>query len=275
MHHTLMYHTTTAAAVTLSGINAVTDTVFTINNNNFIFTDQLSLVGASGMATDLTQCQLYSPSLLPYGLFNIWPVNATLVPPSYPRLLDLREMPFPLPTNEQVQFYVSDSNAAGEAVTGTLWVVGPNWKRGRYVGSKRAIFVVTASQAIVAGAWSGLGAVTFQQTPIGGWWVVNAAWCFAATGATTRAYRLYFPRSPGYGSSGRQMRPGDYVSHTMGDMVTPGWASGLGPWGAFHTFEPLTVEIYGDTTGAATQTIYLDCDYAGQGDAGGTYPLAA
>jgi len=158
-----------------------------------------------------------------------------------------------------------------EKWTGHVWIASAGWSPQPKVGRFRAILKVTASQAITTSTWSGLGAVTFANVPIGGWYVVNRAWCQAASPA--RAFRLYFPRSPGV--NGRQFRPGDLVSTATGDLVTPNWQLELGPWGAFHTFEPPQVEIYGDTAGANTQTMYWDVDYVGPGDANGTYPLAA
>jgi hypothetical protein len=269
MFHHSAYWLAAAAAATLQDIPAVPDTVFTTQNGtgglaHFIYTDQLQYLGLAGMSATGTQMQIYSPSLIPYGLLNIWPLNASATPPSYPRLFDLRSRPIVIPTNEQIQFLETDT--ATPAVSGHVWIASQNWTQNTVVGQFRSVMQLTASVAIVAGKWSGLNSVTFTQQPLGGWYAVTGAWCLATT---ARAWRMFFPRSPNI--NGRQWRPGGLVSHAIGDNVTPGWDNGLGNWGAFHTFEPPLIEVLGDTTGAATQTLYLQCEFLGQGPAG-QYP---
>lgn len=271
MFHHLAYALTTGGAIAvLTDVPAVNDTVFSQQGNHFIFTDDMVILGTAALGATLTGAQIFSPSLLPFGLFWIWPINTSLTPPSFPRLFDTRARPFVIPKNEQIQMLMTDT--ANEIITGHMWVAPRSWNRNLVNGQRRSILQCTATAARVAKSWGGLAPVTFTNQPQGGWYTVNAAYCLDTL---SRAFRLYFPRSPGSGTSGRQLRPGDLVSHASGDMLVPNWANNLGPWGAFHSFEPLQIEVLADAAGAGVQTLFLDVDYMGQGDAGGAYPLQA
>jgi hypothetical protein len=269
-HHMVYTAPASAGAVVLADVPAVADTVFTTQGAtpHFIFTDQLQLLAAAALGATITQAQIYSPTLIPYGLLNVWPLNTAITPASFPRILNFTMRPFVIPTNEQIQALVSDS--AIDTYSVHLWVAPvSSWNQNQVRGQYRSILKLTAATALLTQLWTGPQALTFQNIPKGGWYAVNAAWCFCAT---ARSFRLYFPRAPTV--SGRQLRPGGLVSHARGDMVKPGFDESLGLWGAFHTFEPVQAEYFGDAAGAATQELYLDVDFLGAGSAD-AYPLAA
>jgi len=270
MFHLLAtYNNFGAAQASLASLNAVADTVFSTQNSNFIFTDRLQLLAACAMGATLTNAAIYSPSLLPYGLFYVWPMNLAATPGNYPPILNTTDYPMPIPQNEQIQFQVTATAAGGEADTGFMWVAPSNWNRNWGMGTQRSLLKVTAAITRVANAWSGLNAITFVNQPRGGWYYVNGVWC---SSSTCRAFRLFFPRAPGMDQTGRVLRPGSLVTNAAGNLELPNFASKLGVWGAFHTFEPFTMEGYADAAGATTLTAYVDCMYVGQGDAGGSYP---
>jgi hypothetical protein len=271
MHHLMVTQlTTTAAQATFAQLPAVNDTVFTQQGNNFIFTDQLNLLAIAGYATDISGMQVYSPSLIPYGLINVWPLNTALLSGSYPNWMDFRDMPFAIPMNEQIQIQATDTNAAGESITGAMIVAPTTWNRNKTPGQFRGILLCTLTVTSVAKGWSGPSVVTFANQPIGGWYAVNGAWCQQAN---ARYFRLYFPRSPGM--NGRQLRPGSYVTPTVGNLEYLGFGGNMGTWGAFHTFEPVQMEVYADAAALHTYNLYLDVSYLGQGNGAGSYPLTS
>jgi hypothetical protein len=270
LHHLMVNYLASAGAAITTNTNvpASTDTIFTTQNSNFIFTDQLQFLAITAQALDLTIAQVYSPTLIPYGLINIWPLNNAQTPGSYPNIFDVRDMPIAIPMNEQIQTLVQDSNAAGEIITSAYWVSTPGWTRNKVQGSFRAILNTTLSFTTVAHAWSGAQVLTFTNQPIGGWYAVNGAYMLESH---SRYFRLIFPRAPNV--NGRQFRPGTTVTHASGNLEYPNFNNGLGCWGGFHTFEPVQCEVWCDTATAITPTLYLDVSYLGQAPAG-AYPPA-
>jgi hypothetical protein len=273
--HLLSYLTNNSggSALTVGDMPAVVDTVFSTQagsggNQHFIFTDNLVLLGAAVMGATITFGQIYSPTLVSYGNFCFPEINAAATPGSFPRMLDLRARPFSIPMTEQIQMEITTTSAENDS--GHMWVAPMTWAPNQVQGTQRVLIQMTASYTGIAFKWSGLQTLTFTQQPKGGWYCVNGAWCVETT---SRAWRMFFPRAPGI-ASGRQLRPGDLVQHAVGNLWRPGWNQGLGAWGAFHTFEPPLIETIADTANSAAPTLYLDCDYLGQADPQGAYPIA-
>lgn len=260
------------AAAVLGDAPAVNDTVFSTQNNHFIYTDDLRLIGHGAFGVDLTAAQMYSPSLQPFGNFWMPNVDATAAPGNYPRLINYSKMPFVMPKYEQIQQLLSVS--AASRATALTWLAPTSWNTKRTLGTMRSFLQLTATPTGTLNTWSGLAPITFTQQPKGGWYVVHAAYVYDANGVAI-AFRLFFPRCPGFGNTGRQLRPGSYVTQAVGNLLIPNWEDCIGDWGAFHSFEPLQIEVYGNAAAATALTIYLDVDYLGQADPGGAYPLAA
>lgn len=272
MFHLSANNVNAGGAGVLTDLPAVNDTVFSQQNNHFIYTDDLRLIGHGFVGADITAAQMYSPSLQPYG--NFWApfFDAAAAPGNYPRLNNLSNIPFQLPKYEQIQQLATVSGAA--RASAFTWIASQSWNRKRTTGTMRSVLQLTAAPTAGNYAWSGLYPVTFTQQPKGGWYVVHAAYVYDAN-TISLAYRLFFPRAPGFANTGRQMRPGSYTYQAIGNLQLPSWEETLGDWGAFHSFEPLQVESFGNAAGATALTIYLDVDYLGQADPGGAYPLAA
>lgn len=250
-----------AAGVNAADTDAVASAEPTVGqrNNHFIFTDPFKILGAAHMAPSATRSRFNSPTLNAWGRQQIWPINRAAVPPSLPRIMDLRMDPIDIPTNEEIAVEVSNNlGAATEATTVSLWVAPPSWNRNRTRGNPDMLLRATAAVARVANAWSGGGNLVFTENLRAGVWAVNGAWC---VDANCRMFRLLFPRGNIY--NGRLLRPGSLCTNAIGNLESAGFNDDLGEWGRFHTFEPPTVEVYGDAAGASTQDIRLWVSYLG------------
>lgn len=272
MHHLSAFFVAAGVNAADTAAARVADTVFSDNGTGFVYTDPVVIRGVSHLAASATRARWNSAVLNRNGPSQIWPVNRSATPPSPPRIMDLSSMPILMPRAEPVNVLVSNNlGAATEATTTFIWLTGPTWSRQQTPGQFRLVVRATGAVAIVGNAWSGPGTVTFPDNLLGGWYAVNA--CYVQS-TTLRAFRLVFPRAPMYANRA-PFRPGHLASAALGDLEPYDLPKDeLGTWGAFHSFEPLQIEVYGDTTGASTQEIRLDLAYLGEGDPS-RYPLAA
>ena len=257
--HLLNYFVSAGAGDANVDMIAAVDDAFSRRNNHYIFSEPWNLIAWSHLAASATRARLNVPSINAYARHQVWPVNRSAIPPSYPRIADYRDFPIPLPRDEEVA--VEESNNLGmgnEDTTSFLWIADPGWNRNLPRGLMRINVRVTAAATIVGDAWSAFAALTFAENLRGGWYSVVAAYCQSTA---LRAFRLMFPRMPLI--AGRLLRPGALVTNAVGDLQTPDFNEGLGVWGSFHTFEPPQIQVYGDTSGADTQEIRLDLIYHG------------
>jgi hypothetical protein len=258
MFHLLAYNRN-ASADTNHDMLAVTDPVFSQRNSHFIFSEPYQAIGLAGFGVSATEFRLNMPSVLVYGYHNIWPLNASLTPPSFPRIQDLKQIPFYLPLNEECAWQVTDPGAEYTEVF--MWITPAPFQpmlAPMDMNRRRTNIKWTMTYTQVQHGWSGPAAITLEQTPRGGWYSINGAYCYSAN---AQAFRLFLPRAAT--EAGRILRPGDLVTHAIGDMIIPRWATTFGEWGRFHTFELPQAEFYSDGSGSDTVTGYLDVTFLG------------
>jgi hypothetical protein len=268
----------------VAGVNDVnvdetmtTDTIYTARNGHLLLTEPMNLIGAMHLAVSALRVRTNIPSWNNLGRHQIWPVNRSATPPSYPRIDDYRGFPKTLPMNEEIAFEESNNlGAATEETTTTLWIAPPDWTIntprgmpfGEGLGQAQLTVRATAAVTRVAAAWAN-GAITLADTLKGGWYAVVGAYCFDAN---LRLFRLIFPQT--VSRYRRNFRPGSYVSNATGNLETPGsndfFNENLGLWGVFSTLELPLLEVYADAAGASTQELRLNLIYLGGG--GNTTP---
>ena len=280
MFHLLNYRV--SAGVNDSNVDETmtTDTIYTARNGHLLLTEPMQLLGAMHLAASALRVRTNIPSWNNLGRHQVWPINRSATPPSYPRIDDYRMRPVLLPMNEEIAFEESNNLGAGnEETTTTLWLAPPGWNMavpqgqpfGPGLSEARLTVRATASVTRVATAWAN-GAITLADALKGGWYAVIGAYCFDAN---LRLFRLIFPQFP----SGlkRNYRPGSYASNATGNLETPGQADffneNLGLWGVFSTLELPLLEVYADAAGASTQELRLSLIYLG-GGGNATPPLA-
>lgn len=255
--HTIAY-SESLAQLTNTDVNAASDDVLQLRNSHIILSEPFNLLAAHTHGTTLDRLRFGNVALTYRGSNHIWPINQAAVPPSRPRLYDLRSMPLALPTNEEITLEAT-TNAAGPANTGAiLWLAKPNWTmnipRGLTWLQSRATATIVAGSATT---WGALATLVFERDLYNGVYAVVGAHAVLATGI---AFRLFFPSQPLAG--GRQLRPGGLVQAAIGNFPWEAQCRGLGEWGRFHTFEVPSVQLFGDAAGG-TLDVRLDLVYLG------------
>jgi hypothetical protein len=260
--HILAYNKTEGAADVNVDMVAVSDPIFSQRNSHFIFSEQYQLLAATFQSVDVTSVRLNMPSINAISRHHVFPLDPSATPSSFPRIADYRSAPIQLPLNEEMAWEESNSGAGGPLLAGFLFVAPTvGWNTNLPVPSPsnpRLLLKATGSYTSLAKAWSGPQTLTFEQTPRGGWYCVNAAYC---QNSLARAFRLFFPRAQEF--NGRILRPGMVENNANGNLIYPRWAESFGEWGRFHTFEPPQIEEYTDAAAAQSPTVFLDVTYLG------------
>lgn len=260
MFHLLTYDVLTTSSDVNVDMTAISDPIFSQRNNHFIFSESYNIIGLAGFGASATDFRLNMPSVNAISRHHIFPVNPAITPSSYPRLQDFRANPIPIPQNEEMAWEETDTGAEHASVH--VWIAPDGqWNQNLPPGNstnRRLVLKFTATITRSAHLWSGPTAITFEQTPRGGWYCVNAC---NLTSSNGRVFRLFFPRALEF--AGRILRPGNFCNNAVGNLIVPGWAHGLGEWGRFHTFEPPQIEEFADASGSDSVTGFMDVTYLG------------
>jgi hypothetical protein len=254
------------AAGVVADTVAVVDNQFSVRNNHYIFTDQYELVGAAALGASLTAAQIDSPTIDATNPMQIYPLNAAALSWSTnPNILDLRDAPIQIPTNEEVKFQIAGGAGGAEADFGVLFL--------RYRGpgditypimpgtlaNPRFIAIFTVTLVHTIGTWSAFGAMTFTNQLRGGAYKVNA---LQMINAKAILGRVLFVKQPPV--AGRRVYPCFLTDTTYGNVPfdrRPTWLGGLG---IFNQFELPQISCFATATqGSATYTGYADLTYMG------------
>src|SRR5262249_9110822 len=123
----LSYATATGAAITLQNLGMVADGFAAQGTTGYRFTDPMRLLAAYAHAVALTQAEIRSATLDGLARWNVYPVDLSLNIPANPQVYDCRDFAPWLPTYEDVNFTVSDTQAAGESIIAHEWLGTPGW----------------------------------------------------------------------------------------------------------------------------------------------------
>jgi hypothetical protein len=273
--HHLMYKVTAGVNDTNVAMTGVSDSIFTLrSSNNFMFSERMQWLAAMHLGVSVLRVRTNIPSWNTYGRHQVWPVNRSATPPSFPRIDDYRDSPLLLPTYEDVGFEESGNlGAATEQETLHLWLGTMDWSRRVPRGQFRETIRATATVTTVAAAWAGATAIVLDDQITAGWYAVIGAYLF---NATARAFRLIFPKL--LAGAPKQYRPGSYVTNAVGNLETPAGSNlfndDLGVWGVFHTADLPQVELYDDAAAARSCDLRLSLAYLGGGDPGSLPSIA-
>lgn len=275
MFHHLMYKVTAGVNDVNVDMTGVPDTIFTVrSSNHFMLPDRYQWLAAAHLGVSVLRCRTNIPSWNNFGRHQIWPVNRFVLPPSPPRIDDYRAQPLMLPVMEEIALEESGNlGAATEAETTHLWIGTMDWSKRTPRGLFSLRVRCTATVVTVAGTWAGATPIVLADNLIGGWYAVVGAYCFEAN---TRAFRLIFPHFPS-NLSNRNLRPGSLCVNATGNIEAAfeeNFNSALGVWGAFHTTELPSIELFDDGAGSRSVELRLEVVYLGPGDPGG-YPSLA
>jgi hypothetical protein len=247
MHHVLAF---AASALDASAgdvqLNAVADQQFPRSNNNFQVGQELRLLASYSGGIGLTRSRINTASLRQRGFPQIYPMNATTLPPSNGNLMDFRN--YPIRLRKEEDFRVDVTNGAANDAVSVHWVTPENPPNFNLNGSDIRAIRFTASATGVAFGWSTIGAITFQDTLEAG---IYDIYGMAIQEATTIAGRLVI--------QGQGLRPGCLGQAATTDAPRPQFFGGLGKWGQFNTYQNPQVELLTTTAGAKTPTGWLLC----------------
>lgn len=243
MHHTSANYGTVAQTTEID-LPAITDSFFTIQNNHFLPQRTMAILYAAAMGTLLTRCRISTPTLNVITSPFIRDISPALNA-SDPQIFCNYSMD-PLQVNplEEVVVFQADSAVTSESNAAIL-----GWQIQASPQPAGTVFTIrgTATGTLVAGVWSNVGAITWQnQLPTGIYAVVGAVF----QSATGIAGRLILENIP--------YRPGGLAVITITRRTDPLFRLGnLGTWGTFHNYAMPLVEMLA-SAGDTTEEIYLD-----------------
>lgn len=248
---------------------AIPDTSFSARGGvggaaHWIFTEPYNLMACMGAGATITQIQLFDATYNAINIPQIYPVNLAITPLANPNVMDLRSMPLPLPTNEEIAVQISGGAGGAEDDYAVIWIM-PTGNGQNVQGmmpsltNPRVFAAVTATLTETAKQWSQFGNIVFTNPIKGGayqqngaWWVVGHALC----------YKMNFVKAPLY--QGRKLYPGSLVENAYGNVPLRFGTNWLGVQGKFNNFELPQVSVLATTSEAsATYNGILDLTYLG------------
>jgi hypothetical protein len=267
--HLASYQSTTGAAIVLQNLGMVADGMVAQGSTGYRLTDPFNLLAAYAHAVAITQAEIRSPTLDAVGRFNVFPFDTSLNIPSNPNIVDYRAVKPALPLYEDLNFAVSDTQAAGEQIVAHEWWGTPGWNQDymslvsqmggsdTYIGRRYTLnSTTTLNKGLMS--WGADVALTFEQTPRGGIYAVIGGVCVAAA---CSAWRINFPKQPPY--NGRKMQPGDLVQQAAGNVPHKLGPLAWGVWGVFHTWELPFASLFGFAAGTVAINLNLEVVYLG------------
>lgn len=263
MYGTIAVYNGSATAGAENALNAVADPDFTIQSNNFVFTSDYLLLGAALVGASVQYGRYNTAQWAIQGYPRIYAANRGATPPSQPLWDKNLNKSVHLPQDQAFQIYATNNlGASTEAEFGLLQLGSPGWNMNYQPGMWDVILRATATITPTVGTWNENNAIAFDQSPLGGVYVVNGT---VVEGGNAVAYRWNFPRAPNY--AGRRMRPGGIVTTTWGNLPAYGATDAFHHWGqqgAFWTYEQPTLGILGVTASSTTYNIFMHCTFIGQ-----------
>lgn len=251
MQTCLAYSIATGGSVTDGDMLAVSDQVFAIKNNHFVFTNPYYLRAAMAIGANITRMNFQPPTWEAVSRLNIWPLNVSAGILSNPQPMWLDHAMPQLPMFEE--FLVKATSSVSETDYCLLWLQTPGHTANIPPGDLPMPIRATVTLTLVAGSWVQSGALSFEKSLRGGIYSVLG---FQAQCTNGLAVRLISPRMRSY--LGQPLRPGFLLQNAIGDV--PEQKVRLNPWFwgevfRFHSYEPPTIEVLGNTSGSQT----LEC----------------
>lgn len=262
--HTLVYNAPAAGINTVNlDFTAAVDTEISQRNGHYIFTEDYKLLATSMVGVSVIRGRFQVPHWNAIGEYVICNANRALQPPSNPQWdWMIGRQPY-IPQNEEFQVQVSNNlGAATEIENVVLQMITADWNAnippGELIIPVRVSFTVTPT----LNNWSGPQILTFSQSLRGGVYAMVGGFL---QGTNAVAWRTIYPRYRMY--HGRKLRAGGLIQNAVGDVLPnqlDPWIMAYGEWGRFHTFEPLTIEVFGTAAISTTYQGFLFLVYLGE-----------
>jgi hypothetical protein len=249
-------------SVTNSDLNAANDGILTVRNSHLFLSEPMDLVAIYAQGSTLDRIRFANAQFQVNGIPHVWPVEQSATVPDLPGVMDLRDMPIPMPVLEEILLEAT-TNAAGPAdVDVALWLAVRGWNRNIPRGQDR--FLARATAVVAAGAessWTTPVSVVFERELRQGVYAVIGANVVAANAVAFRLDFLDQPTAPG----GRKFRPGGLVQNAINLTPWQGQRGGIGEWGRFNNLNVPQLQTFDDTAGG-TYEVRLDLVRVGDGN---------
>lgn len=263
MFGTIVYNIAAAPFGQENLLTAANDPDITQQSGSYIFTGDYNLLAASMIGASVTYGRYDVAEWNGRGRPNIFAANRALNPPADAYWDYYYPNPPPLPKNQVFNLRVTNNLGAATEIENVILQIGtPDWSLNQPPGMWDIILHTTATVTPTLNAWQESIALTFDASPLGGVYAVLGC---QVVGSNAAAYRLNFPRTRLYG--GRRLRPGGWVVSAFGNPPVNGIRDPLaqfGVMGAFHTFEPPTLGLFGTAAVATTYNVFMKCRFLGQ-----------
>jgi hypothetical protein len=221
----------------------VPDGIMTIQNNHFLPGQDVRVLFASAMATNLQRARIATPKVQVVTTPFIRGIMAGLVPTSPAQLATYLSNPFVLRGIEEIQVLATQTAAGAQRVTALMGLeLTPNMPVSGDIFTIRG----TSTTAAVANAWTPL-TVTWQNTlPAGQYDIVG----LQHQSANGQACRLSI--------EGERYRPGCMSQTGIADIAHPYFfKAAMGRWASFNNYVMPIPEVLCNAADAAHE-IYLD-----------------
>lgn len=244
MHHTAGYVLSVTAANVETDITALADQVLVIANGHFLPPKAMKLLFAAGCSTTMSRARLSSPTLDVITSPFLQDINVAANMGDPQRFANYSQDPITLTALEELR-YLHTHTAAGAEIN--YGVIGLEWQAMPAPAGNTMTIRGTAAGTMVAGAWTNVGVITWQNAlPVGTYAIVGCKF-ISASGL---AGRLIIPN--------QVARPGGLASLTVGARVDQLFRmGGLGTWGVFQNYAMPSIELLCVAADVA-QEFYLD-----------------
>lgn len=242
MFHLAAYSASIATGVE-TDLTPVPDTIITIQNGHLLPNQELNLIFAAAMATNIQRARISTPKMLVVTTPYIRGIMAGLVPTSPAQLATYLNSPFTLRATEEIQVLALQNAAGAQRVTVLMGLqTSPNMPISGDIFTIRG----TSTTAAVANTWTPL-TMTWQNTLPNGRYAIVGLQHQSANG---QACRLSI--------ESERYRPGCMSQAALSDIAHPYFMKGaMGKWAEFSNYAFPVPEVLANAADAAHE-VYMD-----------------
>lgn len=240
--HLLAYSEDHAPNV-LEQITPVDDAQITIQNNAFLFNNDVLAFWACAMNADIVRARMRTPTIEVFPSAYIRPLEGNLVPGTIPGVQDMRANPLRFAATELIVADAESDQAMGNQRTTVLVGIGDGLSPAPS-GEFRAIRG-TSTTAAVANAWSLVQITWDEDLPQGTYQVVG----LEHFSTNAQAARLVL--------QGQMWYPGSVSQVDQENRTSPIFLrGGLGSWGQFNSNVMPNIQVLCNAADAV-HTVYM------------------
>lgn len=232
MFHLALYDASIANGAVLLQVAAVQEQVIAPSGSGFLVPGIISkIMRIASVGVNLTRTQLKSASIDSYAPFDMGGVNVGAAIESPARLMDFKDNPIPLQTNEELDAFGVQSNAAAQRISVAVWFCDAPV---RPVMGRMFSVHWTASATLTANGWTAITPTLDNGIPSGTFSLVGSR--VISAGAL---FHRIIPRG------GTPYRPGGFAYQAQDGFSMAGERyGGLGEWMKFTNTTLPQVEVF-------------------------------